>query len=161
MQTDRRDEIAASVAAHQALGPGYDQALAEGLVERISEQIDSRIDERINELIAAQDGERLGDADERLAALLDRHLGCRHVRRARRRAERAARRAGRPSILLPLGSLVVAVSASLAVLLSSQTSVATNNGYTRSGPGAGAIMLTMIIWIVIGVINVVHAHRQP
>ena len=35
MATDSQAEIAASVAALQDLGPGYDQALAEGLVERI------------------------------------------------------------------------------------------------------------------------------
>ena len=35
MVTDRQAEIASSVAALQDLGPGYDQALAEGLVERI------------------------------------------------------------------------------------------------------------------------------
>ena len=35
MAADSQAEIAASVAALQDLGPGYDQALAEGLVERI------------------------------------------------------------------------------------------------------------------------------
>jgi len=40
MAADRQDEIAASVAALQDLGPGYDQALAEGLVERIGAEID-------------------------------------------------------------------------------------------------------------------------
>jgi hypothetical protein len=35
MTTDSQAEIAASVAALHDLGPGYDQALAEGLVERI------------------------------------------------------------------------------------------------------------------------------
>jgi hypothetical protein len=33
MPADRQAEIAASVAALQDLGPGYDQALAEGLVD--------------------------------------------------------------------------------------------------------------------------------
>jgi len=36
MAADSQAEIAASVAALQDLGPGYDQALAEGLVERIN-----------------------------------------------------------------------------------------------------------------------------
>jgi len=35
MTADHQAEIAASVAALQDLGSGYDQALAEGLVERI------------------------------------------------------------------------------------------------------------------------------
>ena len=43
MAIDSQAEIAASVAALQDLGPGYDQALAEGLVERIGADIDKRI----------------------------------------------------------------------------------------------------------------------
>jgi hypothetical protein len=43
MAADRQAEIAASVGALQDLGPGYDQALAEGLVERIGADIDKRI----------------------------------------------------------------------------------------------------------------------
>lgn len=46
MNVNERDEITASVAAHQELGPGYDSAVAEGLVERIGEEIDRRIDAR-------------------------------------------------------------------------------------------------------------------
>ena len=41
MATDRQAEITASVDALQDLGPGYDQALAEGLVERIDAAHDS------------------------------------------------------------------------------------------------------------------------
>ncbi len=41
--TEHEAEIAASAAALQDLGPGYDQALAEGLVERIGAEIDKRI----------------------------------------------------------------------------------------------------------------------
>ncbi len=43
----RQDEIAASVAAHRDLGPGYDDAVAAGLVERIGDEIDKRIDVRL------------------------------------------------------------------------------------------------------------------
>ena len=43
MAAESQAEIAASVAALQELGPGYDQALAEGLVERIGADIDKRI----------------------------------------------------------------------------------------------------------------------
>ena len=42
-----RDEVRASAAAHQDLGPGYDTAVAEGLVERIGEEIDRRVDARL------------------------------------------------------------------------------------------------------------------
>jgi hypothetical protein len=41
------EEIRASAAAHQHLGPGYDAAVAEGLVERIGEEIDRRVDARL------------------------------------------------------------------------------------------------------------------
>ena len=47
MTPDQRDEISASVAAHQELGPRYDAAVAEGLVERIGEEIDKRVDVRL------------------------------------------------------------------------------------------------------------------
>jgi hypothetical protein len=41
------DEIRASAAAHRDLGPGYENAVAEGLVERIGEEIDRRVDARL------------------------------------------------------------------------------------------------------------------
>jgi hypothetical protein len=39
MSSDHEAEIRASVAAHADLGPGYDDAVAEGLVERIGAEI--------------------------------------------------------------------------------------------------------------------------
>jgi hypothetical protein len=47
MSSDHETEIRASVAAHQDLGPGYEDAVAEGLVERIGAEIDKRIDARL------------------------------------------------------------------------------------------------------------------
>jgi hypothetical protein len=47
MSSDHEAEIRASVAAHADLGPGYDDAVAEGLVERIGAEIDKRIDARL------------------------------------------------------------------------------------------------------------------
>jgi hypothetical protein len=154
MDTDHRNEIAASVAAHQHLGPGYEQALAEGLVERISTEIDDRITAQIDQRVSAE-------VDDRMATGLDQHLGCRHVRRASRRALRASRRAqaaqsGRPSILVILGSLVFAMSSTAIVLSRTTSSIYTNHGGSQSGPGAGGIMLTALIWIVIGLVNVAY-----
>ena len=54
MATDRQAEIATSVAALQDLGPGYDQALAEGLVERIGAEIDKRIADEIDSRVKAE-----------------------------------------------------------------------------------------------------------
>lgn len=140
MYTDSRDEIAASVAAHQHLGPGYEPALAEGLVERISTEIDDRITRQIDQRVSAQ-------VDDQVATELDQHLGCRHVRRASRRAQRASRRAraaqsGRPSILLILGSFVFAMSTAGIVL--------------GRNPGAEGVMLTALVWIIIGLVNVAY-----
>ena len=154
METDSRNEIAASVAAHQHLGPGYDQALAEGLVERISTEIDDRITRQIDQRVSTE-------VDDRVATGLDEHLGCRHVRRASRRALRASRRAqarasGRPSIILILGSFVFAMSSTAIVLARSSSTVYSNSGGSQSGPGAGGIMLTALIWIVIGLVNVAY-----
>jgi hypothetical protein len=42
-----REEIASATAAHRELGPGYDDAVAEGLVERIGAEIDKRVDARL------------------------------------------------------------------------------------------------------------------
>ena len=56
MNPGRDEEIAASVAAHGDLGPGYDEAIAAGLVERIGAEVDRRVDERISQY---QSGGRL------------------------------------------------------------------------------------------------------
>ncbi|MDQ2811704.1 MAG: hypothetical protein M3Z75_07445 [Actinomycetota bacterium] len=47
MSSDHEAEIRASVGAHQRLGSGYDEAVAEGLVERIGAEIDKRIEARL------------------------------------------------------------------------------------------------------------------
>jgi len=43
------EEIAASAGAHRELGPGYDDAVAEGLVERIGAEVDKRVDARLTQ----------------------------------------------------------------------------------------------------------------
>jgi len=54
MSSDHEAEIRASVAARADLGPGYDDAVAEGLVERIGAEIDKRIDARLGQLGVAE-----------------------------------------------------------------------------------------------------------
>lgn len=49
MSSDHEAEIRASLAAAAELGPGYDDAVAEGLVERIGAEIDKRIDARLGQ----------------------------------------------------------------------------------------------------------------
>jgi hypothetical protein len=148
MAAERQDEIAASVAALQDLGPGYDQALAEGLVERIGAEIDKRIAAEIDNRVTAE-------VDSRILAQLDRYAGCRHQRRRARRMLRAERsmiraeradRSGRQSIMLAIGSMLVALSVTAIVL--------------KGSPGVAAIMLMALIWVIVGIINVVYALRK-
>jgi hypothetical protein len=148
MTTEHQTEIAASVAALQDLGPGYDQGLAEGLVERIGAEIDKRIAAEIDSRVAAE-------VDSRILAQLDRYAGCRHQRRRARRmvrdegrklrAERADR-SGRQSIIVALGSMLVALLVTAIVL--------------KGSPGVAAIMLMALIWVMIGIINVAYAVRK-
>ncbi|MGH3256300.1 MAG: hypothetical protein ACRDOU_13060 [Streptosporangiaceae bacterium] len=148
MATESQAEIAASVGALQDLGPGYDQALAEGLVERIGAEIDKRIAAEIDKRVTAE-------VDSRVLTQLDRYAGCRHQRRrakrmmrAERRAARAERadRAGRQTIVLALGSMLVALSVTAIVL--------------GRSPGVADIMLMALIWVIIGTINVTYALRK-
>jgi hypothetical protein len=149
MAADRQAEIAASVAALQELGPGYDQALAEGLVERIGAEIDQRIAAEIDNRVTAE-------VDSRILTQLDRYAGCRHQRRRARRVIRAERRmmraervdrSGRQSIVLAFGSMLVALSVTAIVL--------------KGSPGVAAIMLMALIWVIFGIINVAYALRKP
>jgi len=148
MATDSQAEIAASVAALHDLGPGYDQALAEGLVERIGADIDKRIAAEIDSRLAAE-------VDSRILTQLDRYAGCRHQRRRARRVVRAERRmaraeradrSARQSFALALGSMLVALAMTAIVL--------------KGSPGFAAILLMALIWLIIGVINVAHAMRK-
>lgn len=47
MGSDHEAEIRASVGAHDDLGPGYDDAVAEGLVDRIGAEIDRRVEAQL------------------------------------------------------------------------------------------------------------------
>jgi Flp pilus assembly protein TadB len=152
MVTDRRAEIAASVAALQELGSGYDQALAEGLIDRIGAEIDQRIAAEIDNRVTAE-------VDSRILTQLDRYAGCRHQRRRVKRMNRAERRmtraeradhSGWQSIMLALGSMLVALSVTAIV--------------SKGSPGVAAVMLIALIWVVVGIINVAYAlrkHLQP
>jgi hypothetical protein len=146
--TDSRAEIAASVAALRDLGPGYDQALAEGLVERIGTEIDRRIEAEMDKRVTAE-------VDSRILTQLDRYAGCRHQRRRAKRMIRAERRAilaeradrsGRQAIMLALGSMAVALAVTAIVL--------------KRSPGVADVLLMALIWVIIGVVNVAYAMRK-
>jgi hypothetical protein len=148
MAEDRQAEIAASVAALQDLGSGYDQALAEGLVERIGAEIDKRIAAEIDNRVTAE-------VDNRIVAQLDRYAGCRHQRRRAKRMVRDERRtiraeradhSGRQSVILAVGSMLVVLPVTAIVL--------------KGSPGVAAIMLMGLIWVIVGIINVAYAMRR-
>ena len=148
MTADSQAEIAASVAALQDLGPGYDQALAEGLVERIGADIDKRIAAEIDNRVTAE-------VDSRILTQLDRYAGCRHQRRRARRMIRAERRtvraeradrSARQSFALALGSMLVTLPVTAIVL--------------KGSPGVAAIMLMALVWVIVGIVNVVYARRR-
>jgi hypothetical protein len=141
MATDHHAEIAASVAALLDLGPGYDQALAEGLVERIGEEIDNRVAAELDSRVTAE-------VDSRILTRLDQYAGCRHQRRRAKRMMRAERadHAGRQQVLLTLGSLLVALTVTGIVV--------------TSAPGLATIMLMAFIWVIVGAINLVPVMRK-
>jgi len=142
MAADSRAEIAATAAALQDLGPGYDQALAEGLVERIGADIDKRIAAQIENRVTAE-------VDSRVLLQLDRYAGCRHQRRQARRMLRAERAdpARRQALMLPVTSVLVALPLTAIVA----------KGYSS---GAGIVLMALAL-VVIGIINVVYIGRKP
>jgi hypothetical protein len=103
------EEIAAATAAHRELGPGYDDAVAEGLVERIGAEVDRRVDARLAQ----------------------------HGLPSRRPAHTSS-----SGTAFGLGSLVVGGITAVSIM------------NTHSGHSAVVVVL---IWIIIGVINIAHA----
>ena len=121
-----REEVQASAAAHRDLGPGYDTAVAEGLVERIGEEIDRRVDARM-----------FGNPQAP----------------ARPRRAPVPGRIGVGRVFLALGSMGLAIGATVAVLHPGDNPTGTMSGIQGA--------LVALIWIVIGVINVTYANRNP
>jgi hypothetical protein len=103
------EEIVAATAAHRELGPGYDDAVAEGLVERIGAEVDRRVDARL----------------------------ARHDLPARRPA-----RVSPSGTLFGLGSMAIGGITAVSII-------------NTHDPRAAVVVI--LIWIVIGVINVAHA----
>jgi hypothetical protein len=137
MSSDPAAEIRASVGAHADLGPGYEDAVAEGLVERIGAEIDKRIDARFEQTGAAgypgyqgylgpvlPPGYQLGPPPVRPS-----QVGTRNV----------------ATTITALGSMAMGVAATAIV------------AHTGSLGGQGFIIL--LIWVAIAIINVAYARR--
>ena len=127
-----KEDIAAAAAAHRELGPHYEGAVAESLVERIGEEIDKRVDARLG----------------------DRPRGM--MRRRRPDGQLGAAQAWAGTVLA-LGSMGIGVGATAAVLDLSRT-VSLNTISNNIGPGQ--ILLCILIWAVIGAINISYARRR-
>jgi hypothetical protein len=148
MSSDPGAEIRASVAAHADLGPGYEDAVAEGLVERIGAEIDKRIEARL-----AQTGAAAGAAGPAgypgfqggyqgyLGPVLPPgyQLGPPPARPSPAGARNVA------TTITALGSVALGVAATAIV------------SYAGSLGGQGLIIL--LIWVAIAIINVAYARR--
>lgn len=130
MRTDHDAEIAASVAAHAELGPGYDTAIAEGLVERIGAEIDRRVDARLGRPAPAP-APAAPPAPAPAAVP----------------ARPPAQRMGFGTVVLALGSMGLGVGA---------TAIATTQGKNA----AAQFAMVLLIWAAIAVVNVVNARHR-
>ena len=158
MTSDPEAEIRASVGAHADLGPGYEDAVAEGLVERIGVEIDKRIDARLAQTGAAGapgSAAPTGAAGAAgpagypgfqghqgyLGPVLPPgyQLGPPPVRPSQVGARNVA------TTITALGSVALGVAATAIV------------SYAGSLGGRGLIIL--LIWVAIAIINVAYARR--
>ena|SRR5437764_11599407 len=141
MSTDPEAEIRASAGAHADLGPGYEDAVAEGLVERIGEEIDKRIDARL-----AQTGPAGYPGFQGYQGYLGPvlppgyQLGPPPVRPAQAGARNAA------TTITALGSVALGVAATAIV--------------SSAGSLGGQGFIILLIWVAIAIINVAYARRS-
>ena len=137
MSSDPAAEIRASVGAHADLGPGYEDAVAEGLVERIGAEIDKRIDARFAQTGAAGYPGYQGYLGPMLPP--GYQLGPPPVRPSQVGTRNVA------TTITALGSMAMGVAATAIV------------AHTGSPGGQGFIIL--LIWVAIAIINVAYARR--
>ena len=152
VNANERDEITASVAAHQELGSRFDTAVAEGLVERIGEEIDKRIDARLGGPrqpgFSARGGNRTAPAAYQETGYQGPAMPTPSMPAAAPPPPAVPRRAGGLSgMVLGLGSMGLGVGAT-AVVVSHHVSSA-----------AGVIMI-LLIWAAIAIINIAHSQRR-
>ena len=152
VNANERDEITASVAAHQELGSRFDTAVAEGLVERIGEEIDKRIDARLGGPrqpgFSAQRANHTATAAYQETAYQGPAVPTPSMPAAAPPPPAVPRRVGGLSgMVLGLGSMGLGVGAT-AVVVSHHVSSA-----------AGVIMI-LLIWAAIAVINIAHSQRR-
>ena len=163
MSSDPEAEIRASVGAHADLGPGYEDAVAEGLVERIGAEIDKRIDARLAQTGVGTPGPAVpagtaGAAGAAGAAGPAGYPGFQGYQ-------------GHPGPVLPPGyqlgpppvrpSQVGARNAATTItaLGSMALGVAATAIVSSAGSLGGQAFIILLIWVAIAIINVAYARR--
>jgi hypothetical protein len=142
VNVNERDEISASVAAHAELGPRYDAAVAEGLVERIGDEIDRRIDARLG----GQAGQQAQQQTRQSPAYQGPFLPV-PDRPAAVPPPAPSRGGGFSGVVLGLGSMGLGVGATSVVV-------------SQHPGGFADVMMVLLIWVIIGVINIAHSRRR-
>jgi hypothetical protein len=158
MSSDPEAEIRASVGAHADLGPGYEEAVAQGLVERIGAEIDKRIDARLAQAGAAGAGGPAGAGGLAGAGGPAGYPGYQGYQ-------------GYLGPVLPPGyqlgppparpSQVSArnVAATVTALGSMAMGVAATAIVAHTGNIGGQGFIILLIWVAIAIINVAYARR--
>ncbi|SRR6266702_4627695 len=156
MSSDPEAEIRASVGAHADLGPGYEEAVAEGLVERIGVEIDKRIDARLAQTGAAG---APGPAASAGAAGPAGYPGFQGHQGYLGPVLPPGYQLGPPPVRpSPVGARNVATT--ITALGSVALGVAATAIVSYAGSLGGRGLIILLIWVAIAIINVAYA-RHP
>ena len=155
MSSDPEAEIRASVGAHADLGPGYEEAVAEGLVERIGVEIDKRIDARLAQTGAAG---APGPAASAGAAGPAGYPGFQGHQGYLGPVLPPGYQLGPPPVRpSPVGARNVATT--ITALGSVALGVAATAIVSYAGSLGGRGLIILLIWVAIAIINVAYARR--
>src|SRR6266536_1036561 len=155
MSSDPEAEIRASVGAHADLGPGYEEAVAEGLVERIGVEIDKRIDARLAQTGAAG---APGPAASAGAAGPAGYPGFQGHQGYLGPVLPPGYQLGPPPVRpSPVGARNVATT--ITALGSVALGVAATAIVSSAGSLGGRGLIILLIWVAIAIINVAYARH--
>jgi hypothetical protein len=155
MGSDPEAEIRASVGAHADLGPGYEDAVAEGLVERIGAEIDKRIEARLAQTgAAAAPGPAAGAGGPAgYPGFQGGYQG--YLGPVLPPGYQLGPPPGRPS---PAGARNVATT--ITALGSVALGVAATAIVSSAGSLGGQGFIILLIWVAIAIINVAYARHS-
>ena len=154
MSSDPEAEIRASVGAHTDLGPGYEDAVAEGLVERIGAEIDRRIEARLAQTGApAQPGAAGAAGPAGYPGSQGGYQG--YLGPALPPGYQLGPPPVRPS---PVGARNVATT--ITALGSVALGVAATAIVSSAGGLGGQGFIIVLIWVAIAIINVAYARHS-